>query len=105
MLFHLSRVEYHYLEITKFVFWTWFWSAEPGIPHADLFEAVLVGLRHLGVEDEELEMRHADPVHAVVPDVRGPRAALDVQQLAHGRVLESHGNQGRLVVLLNPTRG
>ena len=66
-----------------------------------LFEAVLVGLRHLGVEDEELEMRHADPVHAIVLDVLGPRAALDVQQLSQGRVLELHGDQGRLVVLLN----
>ena len=45
-------------------------------------------------------MRHADPVHSVVVDVLGPRAALDMQQLPHGRVLELHGDQGRLVVLL-----
>ena len=69
-----------------------------------LLEAVLVGLGHIVVEDEELEMRHADPVHLVVLDVLGPRSALDVQQLPLRRVLELDGDQGRLVMLLKRRR-
>ena len=45
-------------------------------------------------------MDHADAVHAVVVDVLGPGPALDVDQLAEGRVLELDRHDGALVARL-----
>jgi hypothetical protein len=54
--------------------------------------------------DEQLKVRLADLVAAVILDVGGPGAAFHVEQLTRLRVLELYRGQRRQVIVLDTTR-
>jgi len=64
----------------------------------------LVDLDLVAVADEDLKVCPADLVTLVVANVLGVGPALNVQQLAHGGILELNGNQGGQVAILVQVR-